>query len=197
MMEVLYSTGVRRAELAALSLVDLDADRGTLSVRLGKGRKDRVIPIGERALRWVARYLDEVRPLLAISPDQGILFVDERGERFDLERLTRLMKRYIDAAKLGKTGACHIFRHTMATLMLEGGADVRHIQEILGHVELSTTQIYTRISIRHLKNVHDTTHPGAKLQARLPLGAPMPPANPEELLATLEGEAGEEDEGDG
>ncbi len=199
MMEVLYSTGIRRAELAALSLFDIDADRGTLSVRLGKGRKDRVVPIGERALRWVRRYLDEARPLYVVTPDEGTLFVDERGVRFELARLTQLMKRYIERAKLGKTGACHIFRHTMATLMLEGGADVRHIQEILGHVDMSTTQIYTRISIRHLKNVHDATHPGAKRQGRLPLGAlgqSAPAPTRDELLAALDGESGQEDGGE-
>jgi integrase/recombinase XerD len=196
MMEVLYSTGIRRAELAALSLFDVDAERGTVTVRLGKGKKDRVVPIGERALAWVARYLDEARPLLTVPPDDGFLFVGEHGEAIELAKLTALMKRYIDSAKLGKTGACHIYRHTMATLMLEGGADVRLIQEILGHAELSTTQIYTRISIRHLKGVHDATHPGAKLQRRLPLDAPAPaPAATEsELLAALEREAREEDE---
>jgi integrase/recombinase XerD len=203
MMEVLYSTGLRRAELAALSLFDIDPDRGTTTVRLGKGRKDRVVPIGERALGWIARYLDESRPQLCTPPDDAVLFLDEHGQRFEPEKLTHLMKRYIDAANLGKTGACHIFRHTMATLMLEGGADVRLIQEILGHVELSTTQIYTRISIRHLKAVHDTTHPGARLQTRLPLGpaaggsdAPKPEPTQEQLLATLEHEASEEDSGE-
>jgi integrase/recombinase XerD len=211
MMEVLYSTGLRRAELAALELFDVDAERGTVSVRLGKGKKDRVVPIGARALLWLARYLDQARPLLAVPPDPGVLFVCERGERLGLPRLTQLMTRYVEAAKVGKRGACHIFRHTMATLMLEGGADVRFIQEILGHVELSTTQVYTRISIRHLKAVHDATHPGATLQRKLPLDTSVGPAAPAEanaasdapaaahatkadLLAALDVEAGEEDD---
>ena len=167
MMEVLYSTGIRRAELAAVRLPDLDAERGTLTVRLGKGKKDRVVPIGERALMWVGRYLDEVRPSLVVPPDKAALFLDKRGVPIGLARLTQLMRRYIGRAGLGKTGACHIFRHTMATLMLERGADVRLIEEILGHEELSTTEIYTRVSIGHLKAVHDRTHPGAKL-ARAP-----------------------------
>ena len=166
MMEVLYSTGIRRAELAALRLPDLDVERGTLTVRLGKGKKDRVVPIGERALMWVGRYLDEVRPSLVVPPDRAALFLDKRGASVGLARLTQLMRRYIGRAGLGKTGACHIFRHTMATLMLERGADVRLIQEILGHEELSTTEIYTRVSIGHLKAVHDRTHPGAKLERR-------------------------------
>lgn len=163
MMEVLYSTGVRRFELANLEIYDVDAARGTLTVRQGKNRKDRVVPIGERALAWIAKYLDEARPHLVASPEHPTLFLSERGDKLSLPLLTPLMRGYIDAAKLGKSGACHVFRHTMATLMLEGGADVRHIQEILGHAQLSTTAIYTRVSIRHLKAVHDATHPAARL----------------------------------
>lgn len=198
MMEALYSTGVRRAELAALQLFDIDPDRGTVTVRLGKGKKDRVVPIGERALYWLGRYLDEVRPLYVVPPDEGVIFLGEDGEKLEPVRLTLLMTRYIDAAKLGKRGACHIFRHTMATLMLEGGADVRYIQEILGHAELSTTQIYTRVSIRRLKAVHDASHPGAKL-ARPATAAVSAPSEPtaaptkEDLLAALEAEAHEEE----
>jgi integrase/recombinase XerD len=195
MMETLYSTGIRRAELAGLDVFDIDDERGTVTVRLGKGRKDRTVPIGERALVWIRRYLDEVRPLLLVPPDEGVLFLSDDGERLELPRLTFLMRRYLDAAKLGKTGACHIFRHTMATLMLEGGADVRLIQEILGHAELSTTQIYTRISIRHLKAAHDAAHPAAKLQTRLRLEpAEPPPPTEADLLAALDAEADEEDD---
>lgn len=163
MMEVLYSTGIRRFELANLELYDVDKARGTLTVRQGKNKRDRVVPIGERALAWIDKYLDEARPLLVASPEHPTLFLGDQGDKLNLALLTPLMRGYIDAAKLGKSGACHVFRHTMATLMLEGGADVRHIQEILGHSLLSTTAIYTRVSIRHLKAVHDATHPAAKL----------------------------------
>jgi integrase/recombinase XerD len=162
MMEVLYSTGIRRQELAGLEVFDIEPVRGTLTVRQGKGRKDRTVPIGERALEWVARYLDEARPELVAPPEIPLLFLSERGEPLELTYLTNHMRSYVEGAQLGKRGACHIFRHSMATLMLEGGADIRHIQEILGHVETSTTAIYTRVSIRHLKQVHDATHPGAK-----------------------------------
>ena len=116
-----------------------------------------------RALGWVARYLDEARPALVAPPETPALFLSERGDRLELQYLTTHTRRYVDGAKLGKHGACHIFRHSMATLMLEGGADIRHIQEILGHAETSTTAIYTRVSIGHLKQVHDATHPGANL----------------------------------
>jgi len=118
------STGVRRVELAALQLYDLDTERGTLTVRLGKGGKDRVVPVGERALHWIGRYLDEVRPSLVVPPDDGVRFLSDQGSSFALPYITNLMRHYIETAKIAKTGAVHIFRHTMATPMLEGGADV-------------------------------------------------------------------------
>lgn len=166
LLEVLYSTGMRRSEVAGLGRYDLDVDRGTVMVRQGKGRKDRMIPIGERALAWVDRYLVEVRPGLAVEPDDGTLFLTHEGTPFSPDRLTQLAREYVNAAEIGKSGACHVFRHTMATLMLEGGADVRFIQQMLGHAKLETTQIYTQVSIRKLKEIHTATHPGAQLGRR-------------------------------
>jgi integrase/recombinase XerD len=162
MLEVLYSTGIRRMEVVGLSLYALDADRGTLMIRLGKGKKDRMVPIGERAIGWLEKYLYRVRPALVTGPDEGTLFLTNLGESFSPNRLTQLVRNYVDAAELAKRGACHLFRHTCATLMLENGADIRYIQEMLGHAELSTTQIYTQVSIRKLKQVHQATHPGAR-----------------------------------
>jgi integrase/recombinase XerD len=161
MLEVLYSTGIRRSELAHLAVFDIDAARQTLLVRQGKGRKDRMVPIGERALLWVARYLDQVRPLLVAGADDGSLFLTADGTGFSPDRLTQIARGYVKASGVTKEGACHLFRHTMATLMLEGGADIRYIQAMLGHAELSTTQIYTQVSIRTLQAVHAATHPGA------------------------------------
>lgn len=198
-LEVLYSTGVRRVELAGLTIFDVDAERGTLMVRRGKGAIDRVVPIGARALHWIGRYLDEVRSTLALSPDDGVLFLSDEGEALKLPRLTQMARRYIEAAKLGKSGACHVFRHTMATLMLENGADVRFIQELLGHAKLTSTQIYTRISIRQLKSVHDQTHPGAKLEPRAPPPPgtePAPALTLTDLLRELAREATEEGSGE-
>lgn len=163
-LETLYSTGVRRMELCNLVLHDLDFERGTVLVRRGKGRKDRLIPIGERACLWVRKYLEEVRPRLVMPPDEGRLFVANYGEPFTPKRLTQIAHDYVVAAKIGKPGACHLLRHTMATLMLEGGADIRFIQQMLGHAEISTTQVYTQVSIRALKEVHTATHPGAVLR---------------------------------
>ncbi len=179
MMEVFYSTGVRRHELARLDVFDIEPSRGVLTVRQGQGTKDRVVPIGDRALTWVAKYLDASRPHLVAPPDSTALFLSERGERLTLNYLTQHIRLYIEAAKLGKSGSCHLFRHSMATLMLEGGADVRMIQEMLGHADMSTTAIYTRVSIRHLKRVHDATHPGAKDETSRP--RPRENAGPDEL----------------
>ena len=159
MLETLYSTGMRRMELATIKIHDLDADRGTLIIRQGKGRKDRMVPIGDRAISWIERYLDEVRPDLVREPDDQTIFLTNLFEPFTPNRLTQLVRNYIDAADIGKRGSCHLFRHTCATLMLENGADIRFIQQMLGHAKLETTQIYTQVSIRKLKEIHSATHP--------------------------------------
>jgi len=168
MLEVLYSTGIRRMELLHLRVMDIDCERGTLMVREGKGKRDRMVPIGERAVFWVERYLGEVRPDLVVPPDEGALFLTNLGESPTPDWLTQRVRGYVRASGIGKSGACHIFRHTMATLMLEGGADIRHIQEMLGHVSLESTEVYTRVSMKKLKAIHAATHPGAKLESAGP-----------------------------
>lgn len=176
-LEVLYSTGIRRMEVLNLSVFDLDEERGTLMVRQGKGKKDRMVPIGQRASAWVRRYLDDVRPSLVVPPDVGVLFLTSLGDEFSPHRMSQLVREYVACADTGKKGACHLFRHTMATLMLENGADIRHIQEMLGHAELSTTQIYTQVSIRRLKAIHAITHPASRelrpLKKTEPTEAPL------------------------
>jgi integrase/recombinase XerD len=163
-LETLYSTGIRRMELINLKVHDLDADRGTVLVRRGKGRKDRMLPIGERALAWIGKYLADVRPAFVMEPDGAALFITGYGEPLSANRLSDLVRNYVNEAAIGKQGVCHLFRHTMATLMLENGADIRFIQQMLGHAELTTTQIYTQVSIRKLKEIHTATHPSASLQ---------------------------------
>ncbi|MBM4128109.1 MAG: site-specific tyrosine recombinase XerC [Nitrospira sp.] len=170
-LETLYSTGIRRMEVINLKLYDMDVDRGTLMVRQGKGHKDRMVPIGSRALKWIDRYLTEVRPRLVVNPNDVTLFLTHLGEPFTTNRLTQMVREYVDAADIGKRGSCHLFRHTMATLMLENGADVRFIQAMLGHAKLETTQIYTQVSIRKLKEIHEATHP-AKLSRETGDGSP-------------------------
>ena len=167
-LETFYSTAIRAQEAAGLSVFDLDVARGTVHVRAGKGQRERMVPIGDRALGWVDRYLVDARPQLAISVDDGRLFLTNRGRAFTSKRLSHLVRPYIDAAGVTKPGACHLFRHTAATLMLEGGADLRYVQELLGHADPATTTIYTHVSIRQLKAVHTATHPGATNGRRSP-----------------------------
>ena len=158
-MEVFYSTAIRRMELIALLVSDIDASRGTLFVRQGKGGRDRHVPIGERALHWVRRYNDEVRPHLALSPDCGTLFLTSYGGAYAPDVLSRQITAYMKAGAPTKRGSCHMFRHTAATLMLDGGADVRYVAEMLGHQKLETTMIYTRVSLTKLSAVHTACHP--------------------------------------
>jgi integrase/recombinase XerD len=165
MLEMLYSSGLRRMELLQLKLYDLDQKHGLLTVRQGKGRRDRVVPIGERALVWLDVYMNTLRPEIVRQPDSGIVFLTSNGAPFTPNYLSWLARQYVKSAEIGKGGACHIFRHTMATLMLEGGADIRYIQAMLGHVRLDTTQIYTHVSIRMLKEVHTATHPAARFES--------------------------------
>lgn len=162
-MEVFYSTGIRRMELMHLKLYDIDTERGMLMVRQGKGRKDRFLPIGQRACKWVDKYLLEVRPEIVAGYDDQTLFLDDFGQPMSARFVGDLMRRHMEAAGITTPGACHVFRHAMATHMLENGADIRFIQAMLGHANLETTQIYTQVSMTKLKEIHDATHP-ARLQ---------------------------------
>ena len=159
MMEVFYSTGMRRLELIHLKCYDLDAERGTVFIRQGKGKKDRMVPLGVRAFAWVGKYLEEGRPRLLGRVDDGTVFLSNAGLPLVTDYLSELVRGYIDRAEIGKRGSCHLFRHTCATLMLEGGADIRFIQQLLGHADVRTTQVYTQVSIRQLQEVHARTHP--------------------------------------
>jgi integrase/recombinase XerD len=212
MMEVLYATGVRRAELARIACDDIDWERGLVLVREGKNRKDRLVPMGARALHWVKRYSEDVRPRLAWNANARELFLGQEGHPLGLEWLSRRVVEYVKAADLGKTGGCHLWRHTMATLMLEGGADLRFIQAMLGHSELSTTQIYTHVAVGQLQRVHASSHPGVALRQRgqdpeaieaaagaspatpHPTPSPDPQTTRQALWEALEREAAEEAE---
>ena len=196
-LEVLYSSGLRRQELCCLKVYDLDSDRGVVVVRYGKGKKDRVVPVGDRALAWVRRYLDDERPRVAVEPDDGWLFLTEDGEAIHPAWLSMIVSKLVTRADLGKKGSCHLFRHTMATLLLEGGADVRYIQEILGHASLETTQLYTRVSIQRLKAVHQMAHPAKLERAPSSSSTPAPSSSVVDaravLRAELDGEAVDEE----
>ena len=162
MLEVFYATGIRRTELVNLDIYDVELERGYLVVRAGKGGKDRVVPLGERAGAWLCRYVEQVRPGLVTRPEELALFVTHRGVRFDRLSLGQLVKEILIASGVRlRYGSCHLFRHTMATLMLEGGADIRYVQEMLGHLKLETTQIYTHVSIERLRSSYRQAHPRA------------------------------------
>lgn len=165
-LEVLYSTGIRRMELCCLDRNHLDFDRGMLRVEQGKGHKDRYVPIGERALKWVEKYLVEVRPRLCPSLNETALFLSAQGERIRPVRIGVHVHEIVERAGLGKSGSCHLFRHAFATALLEAGCDIRHIQAMLGHSSLESTQVYTHLNMRALKEVHQRYHP-----ARLPKAA--------------------------
>ena len=164
MMEVFYSTGIRRAELAALRLQDLNREHRRLRIQ-GKGKKERVVPIGQRALAWTEKYLDEVRPLLVLDLSEKTLFLTGFGGGFNPDSLGRLITSYFQRAGIKRRASCHLLRHTCATHMLEGGADIRYIQQLLGHANLDTTAIYTQVGIHQLQAVHARCHP-AERQAR-------------------------------
>jgi integrase/recombinase XerD len=165
-LELLYSSGLRRQEVLSLHLTDLDRQRRVILVRQGKGKKDRYVPLGERALAWIDKYLAEARPLLLGAEETAspLLFVTQRGHQVHPNQLSSQVRQFMNQAGITKVGACHLFRHTAATIMLDHGADIRHIQAILGHDSLSTTQIYTHVSIGKLCEVHAKTHPGRLLR---------------------------------
>jgi integrase/recombinase XerD len=162
MLEVFYASGIRRAELCSLEMADVNPERGTLTVRRGKGKKDRVVPLGGRAASWVARYVREVRPRLSLDTRTQALFLTGYGEAFNPDVVSRMVSSWIRAAGLGSKGSCHLLRHSCATHMLEGGADIRYIQQLLGHEKLETTAIYTEVTIRQLLEVHARCHPAGR-----------------------------------
>jgi len=164
MIEVLYSTGIRNAELRALQLYDLDLDRGLLRVNEGKNAKDRVVPLGEAACTWLREYLTEARPKLlhargAEGAAEPTVFLSKNGKRLVPLGLLYPLKKHAQAAGIERTVTPHTLRHTFATHLLAGRADIRHIQAMLGHASVATTQIYTRVEVTDLKAVHRRCHP--------------------------------------
>lgn len=195
-IETFYATGIRRQELANLDVYDVELEQGTLMVRQGKGNKDRLLPIGERACAWIGKYLTEQRSALATGEDDLALFLDDKGTRFHPRQLSEKIKSYLSLAGIVKPGACHLFRHTMATLMLENGADIRFIQAMLGHADISTTTIYTQVSIRALQEVYSRTHPAKHIPHSQTLIDPSVVNEPTaaDVLKALDDEALEDNE---
>ncbi|TGM60630.1 tyrosine-type recombinase/integrase [Leptospira adleri] len=158
-LELFYSTGIRRFELQKLKISDLDFSNGTVFIFEGKRKQDRLIPVSERALEWIRKYLEAVRISYVKKPDDGTLFLSRRGRAINVGSIGEIVTKSRERSDVQKKGSTHMFRHTTATLMLENGADIRYVQEMLGHRDLSSTQIYTHVAIRKLKEVYERTHP--------------------------------------
>jgi integrase/recombinase XerD len=161
-MEVLYTTGIRKDELIKLTLSDVDYHDGFLRINAGKGGKDRVVPLGRIACRYLENYIKSVRPELIKDPYNNHLFLSARGNRLSKNMVWELVKKYARKARIKKSVSPHTFRHTCATAMLRNKADIRAVQELLGHESLESTQIYTHISINDLKETHKRCHPREK-----------------------------------
>jgi integrase/recombinase XerD len=159
-LEVLYSTGIRRSELNNLKVADLDLEGGFLRVNQGKGGKDRVVPLGRVACRYLTCYLASVRPMF-LRKDPGLpwLFISKKGGRMSSMVARGVVRRYTQAAGVMKKVTPHTFRHTCATLMLKNRANIRHVQELLGHASLETTKVYTAVTVTDLKEIHRKCHP--------------------------------------
>jgi integrase/recombinase XerD len=160
LLELLYSTGIRRKELISLQIVDLRLEKRVMVVRHGKGEKERLVPIGTPALYWLRRYLTEVRPLMVVADAPcDDLFLTSYGDRFSLGSAGHLVRKYLDETGFKRKGACHLLRHACATHMLEHGADLRTIQTLLGHSRIDTTEIYTHVTTDRMCLIHQKIHP--------------------------------------
>ncbi len=161
MLELLYASGMRVSELVSLNLNDIDIRGGSVRC-FGKGNKERLVPIYQQAAKAVQEYITQVRPHLVHSNVEQALFVNLRGDRLTRQGLWQILKAYAKSAGLSKQVTPHTLRHSFATHMLSGGADLRSVQELLGHANISTTQIYTHLTSEHIRRTYDKAHPRAK-----------------------------------
>jgi len=161
MLELLYATGMRVSELVSLNLGDVDTENGFVRC-FGKGHKERLIPIYEQVALAVEEYIKETRSQLAHSPDEKALFLNLRGDRLTRQGFWQILKGYAKSANLGSEITPHTLRHSFATHMLSGGADLRSVQELLGHANISTTQVYTYLTTEHVRRTYEKSHPRAK-----------------------------------
>jgi integrase/recombinase XerD len=161
MLELLYASGMRVSELVVLNVDDVDIPNNTVRC-FGKGRKERIVPVYPQAAQSVSVYLKDARPLMVRKDSEQALFVNQRGERLTRQGLWQILKAYAKSAGLGNRVTPHTLRHSFATHMLSGGADLRAVQEMLGHANISTTQIYTHVSSEHIRRAYNNAHPRAK-----------------------------------
>jgi len=158
-LEVFYSTGIRRAELRNLNVDDMDCANGFLRVNSGKGDKDRVVPVGKIACRYVENYIKGVRPELVKGRATKALFISKKGNRISKNLAGEMIEKYVRCSGIRKRVTCHTFRHSCATHMVRNKAGLRHVQELLGHASLNTTQKYIQLTIVDLKEAHRKYHP--------------------------------------
>jgi integrase/recombinase XerD len=179
-LEVLYGAGVRISELVALDVDDVDLDEPSILVRAGKGNKARRLPLGRAARRALEAYLSLTRPELAVrgtaSKARGALILNARGGRLSRQGCWKILKGYARAAGLADRVSPHTLRHSFATHMLDAGADIRAVQELLGHASVATTQVYTLVSDRRLREVYLASHPRARERGQGPPGRRPTPA---------------------
>ncbi len=161
MLELLYASGMRVSEIVSLNLGDVDTKEGYVRC-FGKGHKERVIPIYEQITRSIDSYIKETRPKLVRNREEKALFVNLRGERLTRQGLWQKLKDYAKGAELDREITPHTLRHSFATHMLSGGADLRSVQELLGHANISTTQVYTHLTSEHVRRTYDKSHPRAE-----------------------------------
>lgn len=158
-LELFYSSGLRVSELINLKVSDLFFSDEVIRV-LGKGSKQRFVPVGESAVKWITEYLKKIRPLLEKrSQSENIVFLNRNGKKFSRMGIWKIVAKYTEISGIEKDVHPHTFRHSFATHLLEGGADLRAVQEMLGHADISTTQIYTHIDREFIKQVHRDCHP--------------------------------------
>ncbi len=161
MLELLYATGMRVSELVALDVESVDLEQGSVRC-FGKGSKERVVPIHARAVRYLRSYLEEARPRMAGRASGGSLFLNQRGGRLSRQGLWLILKRYVRLANITRKLTPHTLRHSFATHLLQGGAPLRHVQELLGHASITTTQVYTHLTSEHVRSEYDGAHPRAR-----------------------------------
>jgi integrase/recombinase XerD len=164
-LELLYGAGLRISELVGLDVDDVDLDPGSVRV-LGKGGKEREVPLGRYGREAVEAYVTRTRPEFASAKSRGALFLNQRGGRLTRQSCARLLAAHVATADIDRRVSLHTLRHSFATHLLEGGADVRVVQELLGHASVATTQIYTLVTREHLREVYYASHPRARRNAR-------------------------------
>lgn len=163
-IEILYDTAIRRLEVCNIKVSDIDLDAGYIHIRGGKGNKDRVVPVSKRVCELIGNYMMAVRPAYVQGKDDGYLILNRYGQKMDPMAVWQIVRRCVHQANIKRTVSPHTFRHTCATHMLKNGAPVRHIQEMLGHESLESTQIYTRVTINDLKEIHAKYHPSETMK---------------------------------